>query len=148
MLYYKTVSPLLQSTLEILMKSKEFSPFVLVGGTALSLHLGHRMSIDIDLFTDSEYGSIDFEELEIFLKDNFEYVDYFSSIVSFGKSYSIGNTKDESIKLDVYYTDAFISNIQIIDGIRIASLDDIVAMKVDVVQRTGRKKIFGTCMNW
>lgn len=44
---------ILNSTqLEILPKLKSFSPnFYLVGGTALALQLGHRSSIDFDLFT-------------------------------------------------------------------------------------------------
>ena len=48
-----------------------FENFRLVGGTALSLQLGHRISVDIDLFSDDSYGSIDFEEIENFLKSNF-----------------------------------------------------------------------------
>lgn len=48
------------------MQAKEFSDFRLVGGTALSLQLGHRQSIDIDLFTTSDYGSIDFQKIELF----------------------------------------------------------------------------------
>ncbi len=39
------------------MTIEEFAPFRLVGGTSLSLRYGHRMSDDIDLFTDAEYGS-------------------------------------------------------------------------------------------
>ena len=54
MLYYNTVTPLLKETLYILMKEDIFSPFRLVGGTNLSLRLGHRMSDDIDLFTEAE----------------------------------------------------------------------------------------------
>ena len=44
-----------------------FNPFCLVGGTSLSLRLGHRKSVDIDLFTSATYGSIDFTSLEEFL---------------------------------------------------------------------------------
>ena len=44
-----------------------FEPFRLVGGTSLSLQIGHRMSVDIDLFTDAAYGTIDFEKIETFL---------------------------------------------------------------------------------
>ena len=35
---------------------EEFSQLRLVGGTALALQIGHRISIDIDLF-----GKVDFE---------------------------------------------------------------------------------------
>lgn len=38
--------------------AKVFEPFRLVGGTALSLQMGHRLSVDIDLFTDAEYGTL------------------------------------------------------------------------------------------
>jgi len=44
MLHWNTVNELLKSCLITLMQSKEFKEFRLVGGTALSLHLGHRMS--------------------------------------------------------------------------------------------------------
>jgi hypothetical protein len=33
----------------------ELEPFVLVGGTNLSLRLGHRVSVDIDLFTNEPF---------------------------------------------------------------------------------------------
>ena len=68
MLYWNTVEDMLQSGLEAIMEEPLFDPFRLVGGTALSLHLGHRMSVDIDLFTDELYGSINFGELEKWLK--------------------------------------------------------------------------------
>ncbi|MFC3362091.1 nucleotidyl transferase AbiEii/AbiGii toxin family protein [Pedobacter fastidiosus] len=36
-----------------LMKDSQLNSFYLVGGTALSLRIGHRESIDIDLFSSS-----------------------------------------------------------------------------------------------
>ena len=47
--------------------------FVLVGGTSLSLQLGHRISIDIDLFTDSPYGSVDFTAIQEMLRKRFNF---------------------------------------------------------------------------
>lgn len=63
-IHYTTVTPLLKEVLDILMKEETFAPFRLVGGTNLSLRLGHRMSDDIDMFTDAEYGSLDFRIFE------------------------------------------------------------------------------------
>ena len=63
-IYLNTVSNLLWNTLKQLMLIEEFNNFRIVGGTCLSLQLGHRESIDIDLFTDADYGSIDFAKLE------------------------------------------------------------------------------------
>ena len=63
MLHYKTVNDLLKEGLLQLMAAKEFETFRLVGGTSLSLQIGHRESIDIDLFSDVDYGKIDFEAI-------------------------------------------------------------------------------------
>ena len=46
-LYVNTVSDLLWKSLAELMKINEFEKFRLVGGTSLSLQLGHRKSEDI-----------------------------------------------------------------------------------------------------
>ena len=70
-LQFQTVKPILRSTLERLMAIEAFFPFRLVGGTSLSLRYGHRISDDIDLFTDAEYGSIDFHRLQEILQMEF-----------------------------------------------------------------------------
>lgn len=143
MLYYNTVNHLLRDTLLTLMKADVFSTFRLVGGTALSLHLGHRESVDIDLFSDVPYGSLDFESIDNYLKDTFSYVDHLFNIApAMGKSYTIGNDKNNSVKLDVFYADPFIQELIEEDNIRLASIEEIIAMKLDVIQRGGRKKDF------
>ena len=142
-LQYRTVKPILRSTLERLMRIDEFRPFRLVGGTSLSLRYGHRISDDIDLFTDAEYGSIDFQLLQEILRREFPYCQGdCGEIVSFGTSYLVGNSKEDNVKLDLFYTDPFIRPMDQIESIRMASFDDIVAMKMDVISRGGRKKDF------
>jgi predicted nucleotidyltransferase component of viral defense system len=142
-LYYNTVSPLLLCILKTLMAAKEFDAFRLVGGTALSLFRGHRESADIDLFTDADYDSIDFGSIDSFLRKTYSYVDtYEYTVIGLGKSYYIGHNKDDSIKLDLYYTDRFIQGIKLIDEIRLATVEEIIAMKIDVVSKGGRKKDF------
>lgn len=142
-LQYQTVKPILKSTLERLMQIEEFAPFRLVGGTSLSLRYGHRMSDDIDLFTDAEYRSIDFHKLQDILRKEFPYCEgECGELVSFGTSYLVGNSKEESVKLDLFYTDTFIRPIEHHDSIRMAAVDDIVAMKMEIVANGGRKKDF------
>ena len=142
MLCYSTVSPYLKSVLKIVMDSDILKPFRLVGGTSLSLQLGHRISIDIDLFTDSDYGSLNFEDIETFLKSKFSFIVFSSELTSFGKSYFIGSSENIAVKLDVFYSDPFIDDELLIDNIRLASLKDITAMKIEVIQNGGRKKDF------
>lgn len=143
MLHYKTVNDLLKEGLLQLMAAKEFENFRLVGGTSLSLQIGHRESIDIDLFSDVDYGEIDFEAIEKYLESNFKYLDHLSNIIpGMGKSYLVGEDKDNTLKLDIFYTDKFIQPYCLEDTIRMATIEEIIAMKLDVVQRGGRKKDF------
>jgi len=145
-LHYETVSPLLRKTLNEIMANPIFEPFYLVGGTSLSLRLGHRKSVDIDLFANVPYGSLEFTVFEKFFQQNYKY--YYctdkTNLVSFGRSYYIGEAEDNNVKVDLYYHDEIIDPCDIIDGIRIVSLPDVTAMKVDVVSRSesGRKKDF------
>lgn len=142
-LYLNTISPLLIEILNDLMNIKEFEMFRLVGGTALSLQIGHRLSVDIDLFTDAEYGTVNFDEIDNCLKAKYQYVSSLSiQPLGMGKSYFIGNSQNDCIKLDLYYTDEFMDKKLIINKIRIASIEEIIAMKMDVILRGGRKKDF------
>ena len=143
MLHYNTITPLLHSILADLMSADVFKDFRLVGGTALSLHRGHRMSVDIDLFSDAEYGSLDFDAIDTFLRSNYSYVDTNNyDVIGMGKCYFIGDNQLNCIKLDLFYTDKFIDKTILIDGLRLASIEEIIAMKMDVILRTGRKKDF------
>ena len=60
MLHKETVSPSTLELLTTLMKDCRLKHFVLVGGTSLSLQLGHRISVDLDLFSD-----LSFDESEL-----------------------------------------------------------------------------------
>jgi len=145
MLYWNTVSEQLKQTLLTLMQAEILKDYRLVGGTALSLYLGHRMSVDIDLFTDSDnYGKTDYNKVEQYLKETFPYVSGdFGSEPVFGKSYLVGEDKENVVKVDIYYaSEPFFSELIESDDVRLASVDEIIAMKVDVVQRGGRKKDF------
>ena len=51
MLQTRTVEPGTLGLLKDLMSMPELEHFYLVGGTALALQLGHRISVDLDLFT-------------------------------------------------------------------------------------------------
>lgn len=142
-LHYETTRPLLVETLERLIAEPVLSPFILVGGTNLSLRLGHRISDDIDLFTGEEYGSLDFDVIEHYLESAFPYCNRpdKSGIVGFGRSYYVGDSSDDCVKLDLMYADApFFEPYETIDGIRMATLKQIAAMKMEAVNHGGRKK--------
>ena len=142
-LHWKTVTPLLKDALTKIMEDDVFQSFRLVGGTSLSLQLGHRISVDIDMFTDSEYGSIDFNNIDSVLRKTFPYVsEPKEGVIAMGTSYFIGDNSEETVKLDLYYTDSFIQPALVIGQYRLATIEEIIAMKIDIVQRKARKKDF------
>ncbi len=68
-LYSNTVSTEMISVLKSMMEVSDLSAFRLVGGTSLALQLGHRTSVDIDLFAAG--GSPTPEEIGRILSLNF-----------------------------------------------------------------------------
>lgn len=55
MLHTETVAPKTLELLTKLMNDTTFNHFLLVGGTSLSLQMGHRISIDLDLFSNETF---------------------------------------------------------------------------------------------
>ncbi|MDR2839777.1 MAG: nucleotidyl transferase AbiEii/AbiGii toxin family protein, partial [Paludibacter sp.] len=139
-MYYNTVSEQVLEYLQKLMANSAFDDFVLVGGTALSLQLGHRESVDIDFFTSEMYGSIDMQNIKKVLLEMFEYTEWLHELDERSMVYClhIGKNRKETVKLDLCYTEEFIRPIIEQDGVRIASLEDIAAMKLQAI--TSRKK--------
>lgn len=142
-IYKNSVSDLLWEVLSRLMSFEELDSFRLVGGTSLSLQLGHRKSVDIDMFTDAEYNSIDFDAINNLMLNAFDYVEIgHGGNNSMGNSYYVGKNKDELVKVDMFYADTFVYPIVDYNGIRLARLEEVSAMKLEVVGNKGRKKDF------
>lgn len=59
-----------------------------------------------------------------------------------GKSYLVGESRNDTVKVDLFYTDVFIQPALEIGPYRFATIEEIIAMKIDVVQRLARKKDF------
>ena len=128
----RCVSPLLLEILSDIMKDSLFDPFRLVGGTNLALRTNHRISTDIDLFTDAPYGSLNFRLYERWFKERYNYFDPTdtSSKVGMGKTYYIGKDKDNAIKVDlIYESDPFLFPTESINAVRMATMLEIAVMK-------------------
>lgn len=132
------------------MAMPQLSSFRLVGGTALSLLKGHRISVDIDLFTDQVYGTTDFEVIEDEIKKTFPFVenpsDQFPQLKTLqnkgGLNLTIGLNEKHPVKTDILYWEDFLFEPIEEEGIRMATEEEIGAMKLDVISRGGRKKDF------
>lgn len=130
MLYTQTVEAGTYELLKSLMSDQAFRQFALAGGTALSLLIGHRKSIDLDLFTAGEFNS---SQLEKYLQEKYAFK---------GDLLSGSGLKGEvnGIKLDIIrhdYPDVE-PRIQE-DGIRFYSLKDIAAMKLSAIADNGTR---------
>jgi predicted nucleotidyltransferase component of viral defense system len=127
------------------MTNKAFDNHYLVGGTALALQRGHRISIDIDMFTNALYGEMNTDELKKALVEMFPYTENLERLDETLMVYSlyVGNSRDDCIKLDICYDDDPIFPLVNIDGIRMVSEKDIAAMKLNcIAQNRQRKKDF------
>jgi len=143
-LHYKTISDNALKALKKFMQDETFNDFRLVGGTALALQLGHRISVDIDLFTDMEYGKMNTSRIIEFLKENFIKVDGLDSLTYPAPDYTVycGDNDTDLIKVDLFYIDTFLYPPVIENELRISDIRDIAAMKVLAINNANRSKDF------
>lgn len=130
MLYTETVEAGTLDLIKDLMRDKELTAFNLVGGTALSLKLGHRKSIDIDLFTDNDFEAIRIaEHLSQIHKAEIH------GTVKNGVFCFINDTKVDLIA----HQYPILNEVEIADEIRMLSLEDIGAMKLNAILYNGTR---------
>lgn len=130
MLYTETIEG---GTLELLRNLQSevlLSSFNLVGGTSLALRMGHRRSVDLDLFTKDDF---DLQELRELL------VNKYNLRVSYEKGKTlkgfINNVKIDLIKYDYPQ----VCSVETIEGIRCESIPDVIAMKLSAICDNGSR---------
>lgn len=130
MLQTQTVEASTLALIKTLMSDEKLNDFYLVGGTALSLKLGHRLSIDIDLFTSKDFDSA-------FLNQHLQ------------SQYGLANALEiknglfgfiNQVKVDfISHQYGLVKPVEIIQGIRMLSLQDIGAMKLQAIVQNGTR---------
>ena len=112
---------------------KSIDNFYLAGGTAIALHLGHRESIDFDFFTNK--NCVNDKLLQSLEKLGKLKVDEFDQTTLLGWL--------DKVKLSFFrYRHSCLSEPIEYKGIKVASLEDLVAMKVIAISQRGTKKDF------
>ncbi|MCC7466700.1 MAG: nucleotidyl transferase AbiEii/AbiGii toxin family protein [Saprospiraceae bacterium] len=133
MLHLRTVEPRTLELLKQLQQEPLLSSHFLVGGTSLALQMGHRFSIDLDLFT---HNSFEAEPLLEALKTRFK-------VQPLTVTNTIFITVVEGIKVDcVHFKYPFAFPLIYDDGVCMADARDIAPMKLDAVTKRGSKKDF------
>ncbi len=133
MLYTTTVDNITLAVLKELMNEKSLEDFVLVGGTALALQIGHRKSVDLDFFTLNTFNP---DQLLADLSN------HFTSILLQKSPLALICTI-QGIKVDfIHFRYPFIRPLRHNEGLRLLSLEDIAPMKLDAISGRGSKKDF------
>jgi predicted nucleotidyltransferase component of viral defense system len=134
MLQTRTIEPRTLELLKKLMSLPALDPFYLVGGTSLALQMGHRFSIDIDLFTTEVFdkqGLLDLLNAE------------FKDVILESEGTSMLITTIREVKVDFVkmgYPILFPS--LEIDDVRMLDIRDIAPMKLKAIAQRGSKKDF------
>jgi len=109
--------------------------FALAGGTSLALQIGHRKSIDLDIFSTKPFAV---KELEVIL----------TTSTNFSFEYTGNNTQMlfgniNNIKCDfVHEPSTLLMPFIVVDGVSYFSVEDIAAMKLHTICGRGKKKDF------
>jgi hypothetical protein len=130
MLHTETVD---RATLELLIALQQktyLKGFFLVGGTALALTLGHRQSVDIDLFSNFDF-------------DTAYVLENLSADFPFQLFFSASNTLKGSIngvQLDILaHRYPLINEAVATENITMLSVEDIIAMKLNAIAVSGQR---------
>lgn len=130
MLHTETVAGPTFELLKKLEAENMMSNFNLAGGTSLALYLGHRISVDLDLFTPQPFNAV---ELERFLADKYEFR------TDFMEKNTLKGTID-GVKIDcITHAYDYLEKPYTESGIRLYSMQDIIAMKLSAIADNGSR---------
>ena len=130
MLHKETIDAATLELLKRLMGDERLQGFVLVGGTSLALQMGHRISVDLDMFTEKEFEA---DELREYLERNYHLqTDYLAFATVKGEI--------DGVQVDcITHAYPWLKPFVLEEGIRLASLEDICAMKLNAIAGNGTR---------
>lgn len=132
-MFTKTLLPDTFRAIKLISGIPEIQQAYLAGGTALALQIGHRISVDLDFFTLQEF---DEQRLTLALTSVKEFIsDGVAKWTVWGK---INKTKFSMF----FYKYPLIGQTVPFEGIQLASLSDIAAMKIHAIEDRGTTRDF------
>ncbi len=132
MLQYESIPRTTLDVLNLLIKQPFIDDFYLVGGTALALYWGHRISIDIDYFTDRNIDLDKFEEKINQLENS-----RMDSKNPIGRIYTVKEVKCDFVNYPYRFLHPPAKQS---DGLILAHIDDVVSLKLGAISNRGAKK--------
>lgn len=130
MLQTQTVERSVFELLKKIMHDPYLSDFILAGGTNLALQLGHRKSIDLDLFPCTSFDAL---QLEKYLMEKYHFI---PQLVA--KNTAKGLI--DGIKVDfITYNYPLLNPLFVEDHVRMYSMQDIACMKLAAISDNGTR---------
>jgi hypothetical protein len=130
MFFKDTIRQDILELLVTLQSRAELQDFHLAGGTSLAMQLGHRKSIDLDLFTQNDFNS---NTLLEFLEEHYGFKMYFSSANTLK-----GQINDVNVDF-ITHKYPFVDQLICSENIRLFSIPDIAAMKLNAIAGNGTR---------
>jgi len=132
-MFKKVISKDAENCLAILSKSQFINDFYLGGGTAMALQLGHRISNDLDFFSQKEFNT----------KILIQKIKKLGKFSVRGEEWGTLYGEFQKTKITFfYYPYPLLFPIKKFKGIKIADMFDIACMKIDAISSRGIKKDF------
>lgn len=133
-MHFKCLPPEARKLLKKLNKTVRAHKAVLAGGTGLALHLGHRISVDLDFFTQKAFSTEKvFQEMK--------QLDLHPKVLEESEG-SLTVTADAT-KVSIFrYPYPFVDEMKEAEGVPVAGVIDIASMKVVAISQRGAKRDF------
>lgn len=132
-MFTKTLLPDTLRAIQLVSDVPEIKQAYLAGGTSLALQIGHRISVDLDFFTKHE-----FNEKEVSAK-----LAFLPEFVQDGTAQGTVWGRIGKIKFSIfYYKYPLLSQTLSFEGIQLANLVDIAAMKIHAIEDRGTRRDF------
>ncbi len=145
----KAVKKELTQIIKKLQSFELLNSFALAGGTSLAILYNHRISDDIDLFTNKLIGINGFEKISLFLKNTFEKNLKYIEIINHenGNQFCflrfLLKTKSSYIKVELIQNMQYLFTVNNYKSINILDLRDIGILKLkSAAQRFAKKDIY------
>ena len=134
MLHPSTVQPGTLELLRRLLQLPELSAFALAGGTSLAMRFGHRVSVDLDLFTDEAFNA---DTLFAALAQRFP------TTLKVDEAPNTLSLVIDGVRVDALaHRYRLLRPFETLEGYRLHSVEDVAAMKLGAVSSRGAKKDF------
>jgi len=132
-MYESVLNEETKKNIKILSLQDFITSFYLAGGTACAIHIGHRISNDLDFFSKIDFSNF---EIQNSLRNSGHFLtDYSDSHTLIGR---FNKTKISFF----HYNYPLIGEIHNFLNLKISSLEDIGCMKIDAISSRGRKRDF------